>query len=516
LKFTASKNIDSKNWAVILIAALIFCSAIISRVYELDYRPMHVDEAVHAVKFGDLLEKGLYKYDPIEYHGPTLNYLSLIPTTLTGKTKFSEITEYDLRIIPVIASIILLLLILTLFKEFNYKYILLLLFLTAFSSINLFYNRYYIQESLLVSFSFSSIISLYHFYKSKNLLWLIGAGIFAGLAASSKETWIITLGASIISLLILIPSPKKWISQKSISYSFLFLLPFIIVIFLFYTSFFSNMHGIIDFIEAFINYFNKAGNYYDHNHAWYYYFSLVTFSNIEGYYFTEIIVLLFFASGTYHIYSHWRETNIFIRFILLFTLINIIIYSAIPYKTPWTMMTFWQGIIFISAYSLFVLNGMIKNKIWIYLVILISIQQLYQSYIINYSYSFHPKNPFVYSHSTNDVKAIGKEIEKIMNNDNKSAVYVAVPENDYWSLPWYLRKIKNISWNDKINVDVYKYPIIIASPKFERELIEKLYSIPPAGEINLYVPLISNYMELRPKIEIRGYIQKDFLDKRIK
>lgn len=516
MKFTASKNIDSKNWAVILIAALIFCSAIISRVYELDYRPMHVDEAVHAVKFGDLLEKGLYKYDPIEYHGPVLNYLSLIPSIFTGKTKFSELTEYDLRIIPVIASIILLLLILTLFKEFNYKYILLLLFLTAFSSMNLFYNRYYIQESLLVSFSFSSIVSLYHFCKSKNLLWLIGAGFFAGLAASSKETWIITLGASIISLLILIPSPKKWISQKSIRYSFLFLLPFIIVIFLFYTSFFSNMHGIIDFIEAFINYFNKAGNYHDHNHAWYYYFFLVTFSNIDGYYFTEIIVLLFFAAGTYQIYSHWRETNIFIRFILLFTIINIIVYSVIPYKTPWTMMTFWQGIIFIAAYSLSELKVLIKNKVWVYLVILILIQQLYQSYIINYAYSFHPQNPFVYSHSTNDVKTIGKEIENIIGDDINSAIYVAAPENDYWPLPWYLRKTKNISWNDKINDDVYKYPIIIASPEYESELIEKLYSIPPAGEINLYLPLFDDYMELRPAVEIRGYIKKDFLDKRRK
>ncbi|MCK9280746.1 MAG: TIGR03663 family protein [Melioribacteraceae bacterium] len=505
---------DSKNWAMFFIIAFIFCSALISRVYELDYRPMHVDEAVHAVKFGELLEKGFYKYDPIEYHGPALSYLSIIPTIFTGKTKFSELTEYDLRIIPVIAGMILLLLILTLLKEFDYKFILLLLFLTTFSSMNLFYNRYYIQESLLVSFSFSSIISLYHFYKSKNIFWLIGAGIFAGLAASSKETWIITFGAAIISLIILVRPKIKSITNIAVKNLDLFLVPFVVVVFLFYTSFLLNVSGINDFIGAFLNYFNKAGSFHEHNHAWYYYFSLVTFLNIEGFYFTEIIILILFLLGSLNIFIHWRETNKFIRFFLLFTVFNIIIYSAIPYKTPWTMMTFWQGIIIISAYSLFELNKVLRKEIWYVILAIFSLQQLYQAYQINYIYSFHPKNPFVYAHSTNDVKIIGSQIERIIGNDESSPLYITAPKDDYWSLPWYLRKIKNISWNDKINDDVYNFPIIISSPKFESELIEKLYSNPPAGEINLYVPLFDEYMELRPGVEIRGYIQKNILDRR--
>ena len=38
---------------------------------------MHADEAVHADKFGTLLEEGHYAYDSSEYHGPTLYYLTL-------------------------------------------------------------------------------------------------------------------------------------------------------------------------------------------------------------------------------------------------------------------------------------------------------------------------------------------------------------------------------------------------------------------------------------------------------
>ena len=43
----------------------------------LDQRPMHNDEAVNGIKFGQLWEHGGYKYDPNEHHGPSLYYATL-------------------------------------------------------------------------------------------------------------------------------------------------------------------------------------------------------------------------------------------------------------------------------------------------------------------------------------------------------------------------------------------------------------------------------------------------------
>jgi len=64
---------------LILLVALV---ALALRLPHLAHRPMHSDEAVNAVKFGQLLEERFYRYDPHEYHGPTLNYFTLIPTWL--------------------------------------------------------------------------------------------------------------------------------------------------------------------------------------------------------------------------------------------------------------------------------------------------------------------------------------------------------------------------------------------------------------------------------------------------
>ena len=58
--------------------------ALALRLPGLAKRPMHGDEAVNAVKIGEDEGKG-YRYDPHEYHGPTLNYFSLIPAWLGGR-----------------------------------------------------------------------------------------------------------------------------------------------------------------------------------------------------------------------------------------------------------------------------------------------------------------------------------------------------------------------------------------------------------------------------------------------
>ena len=87
----------------------IFCALILGaavgalafRLPRLVQRPMHGDEAVQAGKSGDLLEKGIYRYDPDEFHGPTLYYLSLLPMWLSSARTLVETNEATFRIVPV-------------------------------------------------------------------------------------------------------------------------------------------------------------------------------------------------------------------------------------------------------------------------------------------------------------------------------------------------------------------------------------------------------------------------------
>jgi predicted membrane-bound mannosyltransferase len=76
------------KWRYLLFAIAVLAGVLL-RLPWLDLRPLHVDEAVHAVKFGELLERHTYRYDPVEYHGPTLNYFTLIPARLASETTSS-------------------------------------------------------------------------------------------------------------------------------------------------------------------------------------------------------------------------------------------------------------------------------------------------------------------------------------------------------------------------------------------------------------------------------------------
>ena len=102
----------AKKGCVLILAATIVALAL--RLPRLQQRPMHGDEAVHASKFGELLEEGVYAYDPDEYHGPTLNYLTLIPSGLTGAKNLVQISEFTLRIVPVFFGVFMVLLLLLL------------------------------------------------------------------------------------------------------------------------------------------------------------------------------------------------------------------------------------------------------------------------------------------------------------------------------------------------------------------------------------------------------------------
>ncbi|MGZ4886389.1 MAG: hypothetical protein ACXVJK_01550, partial [Candidatus Aminicenantales bacterium] len=74
--------------------------ALLVRTVRLDLRPMHHDEANQALKFGDLLERGEYRYDPNDHHGPSLYYLTLPLARVLAGRSLAATSETMLRIVP--------------------------------------------------------------------------------------------------------------------------------------------------------------------------------------------------------------------------------------------------------------------------------------------------------------------------------------------------------------------------------------------------------------------------------
>jgi hypothetical protein len=140
---------------------------------------------------------------------------------------------------------------------------------------------------------------------------------------------------------------------------------------------------------------------------------------------------------------------------------------------------------------------------------------LVQSYLSNFKYEADPSNPYVYAHTSRDIFRVVDRIKEIatIHPDGKNMVIeVICPGDDYWPLPWYLRSFPNTGWWNKVNFSQPAALVIVASPSVECELLKKMYEWPPPGERSLYVPLFRFPVELRPQIEIRGYIAKNLMD----
>lgn len=181
---------------------IITAAALALRLPELDARPMHGDEAVHAAKLGTLWESGRYRYDPNEFHGPTLYYAALPVLRLAGVPDYFAANEAHYRLAPVLFGAGMVLLLWPLLSGLGRGAVLWAGALLAVSPALVFYSRYFIQETLLVCFTLGLLGCGWRYAVGRRLGWLLAAGACAGLMIATKETAVLTFFAAALALLV--------------------------------------------------------------------------------------------------------------------------------------------------------------------------------------------------------------------------------------------------------------------------------------------------------------------------
>lgn len=516
-----------RNINFLILVAIILTGSVL-RLTNLPQKPMHNDEAVNAVKFGNLLEKGEYVYDKIEFHGPIIYYLTLIPAWLSNVQNFSQLNERHLRVVPAIAGIGLLLLLLWIGHITGWRAIFAGMLLGGLSPAMVFYSRYYIHETLLVFFTFGFIISLFGYFNYRKNRWLMLSAIFLGLMHTTKETFILSVVVLFVSFFL---EQIFWRNSEISCFQVIkslkwhqYLIFFGIASFisiLFFSSVFKNPQGVIDSITTYESYFTKAGQNEVHQHPWYYYLKILAWNKGPGrLVWTELPVLIFSVVGIFFAFFKRGLTagEQFFRIIAIFSILMMVLYSIMPYKTPWNILSSYFGMILLAGFGITqALNtfqkGWIHTTILIYVTV-VSFYLIAQVIYTNYKYSAHPSNPYVYGHTSIDVFHMVARIKNVsdINPEGKDLyIHVICSEDDYWPLPWYLREFNHVGWWNKIYSDTPLVPLIVVSPDLKEPLIEKMYTQPKPGEKYLYVPLFDEGTELRPGVLLNAFVRQDYL-----
>lgn len=497
--------------AIVIVAAWFRFAALSSRI-------MHTDEAVHAVKFGQLLEDGYYRYDPYEYHGPTLNYFSLVPAWIGGADTIQAVSEPMLRAVPAALGLALVLLIFLLKPAGSWAILICGAFLTAVSPAMVFYSRYYIQEMLLVFFLFAMIVLGYRYLLRPRALWLVGASLAAGGAFATKETCVISFGAAVMAGAVVLISQKQlrqpFVRKITAGSLCLAILPGLALAVVFYSSFFSHPAGIVDSVRTFTTYLARAGGDGRHGNPWYYFARMLLFWHEGTVAWSEWIIFIPALAGVVISFAA-RDVRArgFWQFLGLYGLIQLVIYSAIPYKTPWCLITFLQPMAIVAGFAVVwaVRNYSGALRPAIAAVAIIGFVHLgLLSYLNNFRYFDDPHNPYVHSHPRQDFRQIEEKLRQIKASYPEPVmVQVIVSDHEYWPLPWYLRDFPQVGYHSRASLAVAQGHVIVCDLQQEPELVDVLYRQRPPGRRGAYLPALDEPAEFRPGLPGQVYVQAD-------
>jgi uncharacterized protein (TIGR03663 family) len=485
------------------------------RLPRLSERPMHNDEAVNAIKFGQLLETGDYKYDPEEYHGPTLHYATLALAKLTGAKDLAHFTETRLRLVTVLFGVGLILLLPLVVDGLGRRGTIWAAVLTAVSPAFVFYSRYYIHEMLLVFFAFLTLAAGWRYWRSRNLYWALLAGAGLGLMNATKETFIITVAAAAGALVMNqvwnrfldASGPPAPAPRINVSHLLGALAVWLLVAFTLFSSFFSNPNGPMDSIRTYSRWFHRAGGASEHMQPWYFYFQrLLWFHVAKGPIWTEALLLILAivggATGFFR-KNLGRANASFVRFLTLFTLLLAAAYTVIGYKTPWCLLSFWHGTILLAGLGAAVILRNLKQlqrKIAAGVLLSLGVAHLgWQAVQASIPYAADQRNPYIYAQTSRDITRLVAQVKALAaasREGSQMLIKVMSPEGDYWPLPWYLRDFKNAGWWDRIPNDPFA-PVMIVSTKFNAQLDDKK------------THLMVGIFELRPQVFLELYVGLD-------
>ena len=291
---------------------------------------------------------------------------------------------------------------------------------------------------------------------------------------------------------------------------------------LLFSSFLDHPRGVVDSLRAYGIYAARAGAASWHFHPWDYYLRLLIYFPARG---TPLwsegsIVLLALVGSA----RGWTTRGVpgadarVVRFLGLYTLLMLVAYSAIPYKTPWCLLGFLHGMILLAgvgAVSLLQASRAVATKALVAGLLTAGAAHLgWQAWSGSFRFAADPRNPYVYAHTGPDVFEIVGRIRQLAraHPDGTSLPVQIISRENLWPLPFYLRDLSRVAWWNGVPDTGPNAPVILVTPDMEEALARKLYERPPPGERELYMSLFERPVELRPGVELRGYAAKTLWD----
>lgn len=510
-------ELSRRSWIIACTAILVVAALL--RLYDLDLVPLHHDEGVNGNFLLRLGREGHYRYDPSNYHGPTLYYFAaLFPWLLrllfgVHAQNSYGLTTTAIRAVPAIFGVATVGLVFTLRRYLGTNGTLSAASLLAISPGAVYLSRYFIHETLFVFFTLAIVVTILKYYEQGHPVYLILAGISTGLLFATKETAIISVIVLAIALVLTSlyrsfwkehPEPRAGARKKKrrrtsgnrqeagfveraggsgmLAGWILLAIGVVLALnVLLYSSFFTNYpKGIGDALRTFEFWAKTGKEAHVHPFLTYVWWLLLQ----------ESPLLLLGAIGA--MVAVLKPTRPFALFSALWAFGLIAAYSLIAYKTPWLCLNFIVPLALAGGYAIEWLMDELRqweldSRVQIYALIGVLVvatgilpgavravtqKELhwktfipgYQTVDLNFI-NYDNDNQYyvyVYAHTRREMLKLVDEINRIAQRTHQGGqTGITIVSPDYWPLPWYLRDYDRVGYFGRISPS--NEPIIIAS-----------------------------------------------------
>ena len=480
--------------------------ALAIRLPGLGDRPMHTDEATNAYILGQVLAGQPFHYDPVDRHGPVLAAFTLPLVKLEGVRKFSEMSEAGLRLAPVLAGTATVLMWGAGVELFGFVACLAAALVFVFAPLPFYYQRYFIHESLFVAATLGMILAGGQALRRHSVMVAGLAGFCAAIMLAAKETALLhfcCLALAGLSVCLRLRRDQPTGLRVTPRMCLSGLLVFTVSSVLLFTWFGQNWGVFGDLIRAVSNFTSRAAGE-GHEKPFWYYAKLLAGGWSGATLLTLAVMgtgLSFFSFGRGHhpgaqaspaevtgIPSAPMRCGFCIYGVAIFLL-----YSLIPYKTPWLALNFWPAIALMSGVAVewfWCSHLKLLHRVFaLALLILLGAFMMRDSWQRVFVNPASAENPYAYAHTVEDLLGLPRRLAELCQTNHLTDPRIAVIASDPWPLPWYLRQYAQVGfWQP--GQDPGPADFFVTSP----EAAEKM-----AGALSHYRP---EYFGLRPEVLI--------------
>lgn len=443
--FSGYRNVRDR-----ILLCLMLASAFLLRFAALSLKPPHADEGVNGFFVNQILEKGFYTYNPENYHGPLLFYLFRISEKIFG------FGVHSFRIVTASFSFFTVLLVFLSGKTLGRYAALFAAVALAFSPGMAFFGRSAIHEPVFVFFQVMWIIGFLKFRETPDrggILWfstgLLGCVllketfVIPGVSLALAWAWTANSGRLLSGVIPGISSPPQTeYNRRNRIFILKSILAVAVIWLLFFTGFFHHARGAADFFVALVPWLKTATAGAGHEKPFYYWLKLMGQYEWPALVGAGAAVAGFFSRS-------WK-----IRFFSSIALLNFLIYSAIPYKTPWCVISIiWPFVIVAGLYAELLFRTQ-PEKISVVLMAAIAIliaHGVITGYRLNFLNYANAAEPYVYVQTKDDFKIMEGIIEqKIrLSPDAKNMTIQLNLHDSPWPLPWFFSRFPNLQFGEE-------------------------------------------------------------------